>query len=72
MELLSDIARTLKRPAFLTHTMNTVIEMAEYFVQRQAPSSAVFVAVAASLGPHPPAACADFQNLAIQLQASAA
>lgn len=72
MELLNELAGTLKRPGFLPHTVNTVTEMAEYFVQQEAPRAAVFVAVAASLGPYPPAICAGFQNLAMQLQAAAA
>lgn len=72
MELLNELAGTLKRPGFIPHTVNTVTEMAEYFVQQEAPRAAVFVAVAASLGPYPPVVCAGFQNLAMQLQACAA
>jgi SAM-dependent methyltransferase len=72
MELLNELAGTLKRPGFVPHTVNTVNELAEYFVQQQAPRAAVFVAVAASLGPFPPVICAGFQNLAIQLQSVAA
>lgn len=72
MELLTELAGTLKRPAFVPHTVNTVTEMAEYFVMQEAPRAAIFVAVAASLGPYPPEICAGFQNLALQLQAVAA
>ena len=72
MELLNELAGTLKRPGFVPHTVNTVMEMAEYFVQQEAPRAAVFVAVAASLGPYPPGVCAGFQNLAMQLQVAAA
>ncbi len=72
MELLNELAGTLKRPGFIPHTVNTVTEMAEYFVLQEAPRAAIFVAVAASLGPYPPQICAGFQNLALQLQAVAA
>jgi 2-polyprenyl-3-methyl-5-hydroxy-6-metoxy-1,4-benzoquinol methylase len=72
MELLNELAGTLKRPGFVPHTVNTITEMVEYFVQQEAPRTAVFVAVAASLGPYPPVVCAGFQNLAMQLQALAA
>jgi SAM-dependent methyltransferase len=72
MELLNELAGTLKRPGFVPHTVNTVTGMAEYFVMQEAPRAAVFVAVAASLGPFPPEICAGFQNLAMQLQAIAA
>lgn len=72
MELLNELAGTLKRPGFIPHTVNTVTEMAEYFVMQQAPRAAMFVAVAASLGPYPPEICARFQNLATQLQVVAA
>lgn len=72
MELLNELAGTLKRPGFIPHTVNTVTEMAEYFVGQEAPRAAIFVAVAASLGPYPPEICAGFQNLATQLQAVAA
>jgi SAM-dependent methyltransferase len=72
MELLNELAGTLRRPGFVPHTVNTVIEMAEYFVSQEAPRAAIFVAVAASLGPYPPAVCAEFQGLAMQLQSMAA
>jgi SAM-dependent methyltransferase len=72
MELLNELAGTLKRPGFTPHTVNTVTEIAEYFVMQEAPRAAIFVAVAASLGPYPPQICAGFQNLALQLQAVAA
>ncbi|MEP7051675.1 MAG: class I SAM-dependent methyltransferase [Pseudomonadota bacterium] len=72
MELLNELAGTLKRPAFVPHTVNTVTEMAEYFVMQEAPLAAIFVAVAASLGPYPAEICAGFQHLAVQLQAAAA
>jgi SAM-dependent methyltransferase len=72
MELLNELAGTLRRPGFVPHTVNTVIEMAEYFVSQEAPRAAIFVAVAASLGPYPPAVCAEFQGLAMQLQTMAA
>ena len=72
MELLNELAGTLKRPGFVPHTVNTVTEMAEYFVGQEAPRAAMFVAVAASLGPYPPEICAGFQNLALKLQAIAA
>ncbi len=72
MELLNELAGTLRRPGFVPHTVNTVIEMAEYFVSQEAPRAAIFVAVAASLGPYPPAVCAEFQGLAMQLQSIAA
>lgn len=72
MELLNELAGTLKRPGFVPHTVNTVTEIAEYFVMQEAPRAAMFVAVAASLGPYPAEVCASFQNLALQLQAIAA
>jgi hypothetical protein len=72
MELLNELAGTLKRPGFVPHTVNTVTEMAEYFVQQEAPRAAMFVAVAASLGPYPTVVCDGFQKLAMQLQAIAA
>lgn len=72
MELLNELAGTLKRPGFIPHTVNTVTGMAEYFVEQEAPRAAMFVAVAASLGPYPPEICAGFQNLAMQVQVSAA
>jgi SAM-dependent methyltransferase len=72
MELLNELAGTLKRPGFIPHTVNTVTGMAEYFVQQEAPRAAMFVAVAASLGPYPPEICAGFQNLAMQVQVAAA
>ena len=72
MELLNELAGTLKRPGFVPHTVNTVTEMAEYFVMQEAPRAAMFVAVAASLGPYPAEIRAGFQNLAVQLQAVAA
>ena len=72
MELLNELASTLKRPGFLPHTVNTVTEMAEYFVSQEAPRAAVFVAVAASLGPYPAEICGRFQALAVQLQSIAA
>ncbi|HEY3667735.1 MAG TPA: hypothetical protein VGL19_17150, partial [Polyangiaceae bacterium] len=72
MELLNELAGTLRRPGFIPHTVNTVIEMAEYFVSQEAPRAAIFVTVAASLGPYPPAVCAEFQGLAMQLQSMAA
>jgi SAM-dependent methyltransferase len=72
MEVLNELAGTLRRPAFVPHTVNTVTEIVEYFVSQEAPRAAIFVAVAASLGPYPPEICAGFQNLALQLQAVAA
>jgi SAM-dependent methyltransferase len=72
MELLNELAGTLRRPGFVPHTVDTVTSIAEYFVQQEAPRAAIFVAVAASLGPYPPEICAGFQNLAMQLQAVAA
>ena len=72
MELLNELAGTLKRPGFVPHTVNTVTGMAEYFVSQEAPRAAIFVAVAASLGPYPTEICAGFTNLAVQLQAAAA
>ena len=72
MELLNELAGTLKRPGFIPHTVNTVTEMAEYFVAQEAPRAAMFVAVAASLGPYPAEICAAFRALALQLQAIAA
>ncbi|HEY3252353.1 MAG TPA: class I SAM-dependent methyltransferase [Polyangiaceae bacterium] len=72
MELLNELAGTLKRPGFIPHTVNTVTEMAEYFVAQDAPRAAIFVAVAASLGPYPAEICSRFQALAVQLQAIAA
>ena len=72
MELLNELAGTLKRPGFLPHTVRTVTEMAEYFVAQEAPRAAMFVAVAASLGPYPTEICERFQALAIRLQAIAA
>ena len=72
MELLNELAGTLRRPGFVPHTVNTVVEMAEYFVSQEAPRAAIFVAVAASLGPYPPAVRAEFQGLAMHLQSMAA
>ncbi|MEI9939486.1 MAG: class I SAM-dependent methyltransferase [Pseudomonadota bacterium] len=72
MELLNELAGTLKRPGFIPHTVNTVTEMAEYFVAQDAPRAAMFVAVAASVGPYPAEICSRFQALALQLQTIAA
>jgi SAM-dependent methyltransferase len=72
MELLNELAGTLKRPGFIPHTVNTVTEMAEYFVAQDAPRAAIFVAVAASLGPYPAEICSRFQALALKLQSLAA
>jgi SAM-dependent methyltransferase len=72
MELLNELAGTLRRPGFVPHTVNTVTQMAEYFLSQDAPRAAMFVAVAASLGPYPPDVCAEFQGLALQLQSVAA
>ena len=72
MELLNELAGTLKRPGFVPHTVNTVTEMAEYFVAQDAPRAAMFVAVAASLGPYPLEICDRFQTLAMKLQSMAA
>ncbi|HEX2670094.1 MAG TPA: class I SAM-dependent methyltransferase [Polyangiaceae bacterium] len=72
MELLNELAGTLKRPGFIPHTVRTVTEMAEYFVAQEAPRAAMFVAVAASLGPYPAEICDRFQALALRLQAIAA
>jgi SAM-dependent methyltransferase len=72
MELLNELAGTLRRPAFVPHTVKTVTEMAEYFMQQDAPRAAMFVAVAASVGPFPPEICAGFQNFALALQSAAA
>jgi len=72
MELLNELAGTLKRPGFIPHTVNTVTEMAQYFVQQEAPRAAMFVAVAASVGPYPAEVCSRFQALALQLQQIAA
>jgi len=72
MELLNELAGTLKRPAFIPHTVRTVAEISEYFVAQDAPRAAMFVAVAASVGPFPPDVCADFQRLAMALNSMAA
>jgi len=72
MELLNELAGTLKRPGFIPHTVSTVTEMAEYFVAQDAPRAAMFVAVAASLGPYPTEICSRFQALAAKLQSIAA
>jgi len=72
MELLNELAGTLKRPGFIPHTVRTVSEMAEYFVSQDAPRAAMFVAVAASLGPYPAEICSRFQALALRLQSLAA
>ena len=72
MELLNELAATLKRPGFVPHTVSTVTEMVAYFVAQDAPRAAMFVAVAASLGPYPPEVCSRFQDLSIQLQLVAA
>lgn len=72
MELLTELAGTLKRPGFIPHTVRTVTEMAEYFVAQDAPRAAMFVAVAASLGPYPAEICGRFQDLALRLQSLAA
>ncbi|MEI9949422.1 MAG: class I SAM-dependent methyltransferase [Pseudomonadota bacterium] len=72
MELLNELAGTLKRPGFIPHTVNTVTEMAEYFVAQDAPRAAMFVAVAASVGPYPAEICSRFQALALELQSIAA
>ena len=72
MELLNELAGTLKRPAFLPHTIRTVTEMSEYFMAQEAPRAAMFVAVAASVGPFPPDVCSEFQRLALALNSAAA
>ena len=72
MELLNELAGTLKRPGFIPHTVRTVTEMAEYFVAQEAPRAATFVAVAASLGPYPAEIRDRFQALAVRLQSIAA
>ncbi len=72
MELLNELAGTLKRPGFVPHTVSTVTQMADYFIGHEAPRAAMFVAVAASLGPYPADVCASFQGLALQLQSTAA
>jgi 2-polyprenyl-3-methyl-5-hydroxy-6-metoxy-1,4-benzoquinol methylase len=72
MELLNELAGTLRRPAFIPHTVKTVTQMAEYFMGQDAPRAAMFVAVAASVGPFPPRICAEFQSLALTLQGAAA
>ena len=72
MELLNELAGTLKRPGFTPHTVSTVTEMVDYFVAQEAPRAAMFVAVAASLGPYPLEICDGFQRLAMKLQSIAA
>jgi SAM-dependent methyltransferase len=72
MELLNALANTLKRPGFIPHTVNTVTEMADYFLSQEAPRAAMFVAVAASLGPYPAEIRSRFQTLALELQSVAA
>ena len=72
MELLNELAGTLKRPAFVPHTIKTVTQMAEYFVAQDAPRAAMFVAVAASVRPFPSQVCAQFQRLALTLNGLAA
>ena len=72
MELLNELAGTLKRPGFIPHTVKTVTEIAEYFVSQEAPRAAIFVSVAASLGPYPAEICSRFQALAVQLHSVAA
>jgi len=72
MELLNELAGTLKRPAFIPHTVRTVAEISEYFMAQEAPRAAMFVAVAASVGPFPPEVCAEFQRLAMALNSIAA
>jgi SAM-dependent methyltransferase len=72
MELLNELAATLKRPGFIPHTVSTVTEMVNYFVSQDAPRAAIFVAVAASLGPYPSEVCERFQGLARALQSIAA
>jgi SAM-dependent methyltransferase len=72
MELLNELAGTLRRPAFMPHTIKTVTEMTDYFMAQDAPRAAMFVAVAASVGPFPPKICAEFQQLAVALNSVAA
>ena len=72
MELLNELAGTLKRPAFVPHTIQTVRQMADYFMAQDAPRAAMFVAVAASVGPFPAKVCAEFQRLALTLNNAAA
>jgi SAM-dependent methyltransferase len=72
MELLNELAGTLRRPAFVPHTIQTVTEIAEYFMAHDAPRAAMFVAVAASVGPFPPQVCDKFQRLALALHSAAA
>lgn len=72
MELLNELAGTLKRPGFTPHTVRTVTEMVEYFLAQEAPRAAMFVVVAASLGPYPAEIRGHFQGLAVQLQTLAA
>jgi SAM-dependent methyltransferase len=72
MELLNELAGTLRRPAFVPHTVQTVMELAEYFMAQDAPRAAMFVAVAASVGPFPPQVCDKFQQLALALHSAAA
>jgi len=72
MELLNELAGTLRRPAFIPHTVNTVTEIVEYFLAQDAPRAALFVAVAASIGPYPAEICDRFQTMALELQRVAA
>jgi SAM-dependent methyltransferase len=72
MELLNELAVTLKRPGFIPHTVSAVAEMTAYFLEQDAPRAAMFLAVAASLGPYPAEVCGRFQALAARLQSLAA
>jgi SAM-dependent methyltransferase len=72
MELLNELAGTLRRPAFVPHTVKTTTQLVEYFMAHDSPRTAMFVAVAASVGPFPPHICNEFQGLALALRSAAA
>jgi SAM-dependent methyltransferase len=71
MDLLNELAGTLRRPAFVPHTVKTVTQIVEYFMAQESPRVATFVAVAASVGPFPAEICAEFQELALALRSAA-
>lgn len=72
VEGLQQIAQLLQRPAFVSHTLNTVTDLVEFFMKQNAPRAAALLATAASMGPHPEEARAALNRLATQLCAVAA
>lgn len=64
IEALERITQLLARPGFPNHTADCVAEMSEFFVQHGSPRAAGVIAMAASVGPHPPELKHAFRELA--------